>query len=185
MQSLQSQSQLCTRTQWIMGGVLVLGIGLAYGLWCRPENNRLSSLHEDIHLRQRQLQANQTQASLLPQVQVQVEQLRKKLADFGKAMPKQPDLGQFIREVTQLSQRAALRKVSVQPGVPRRCELFCELPITLQFEGEFMSVFAFLQQAEDMQRLTRIHGLSIKSKDLTHGQVEVQLSMNIYFAEGG
>jgi hypothetical protein len=47
-----------------------------------------------------------------------------------------------------------------------------------------MSVFSFLRQTEQMQRLTRVKELKLKSSDRADkaGQVEVELSMNIYFA---
>ena len=36
--------------------------------------------------------------------------------------------------------------------------------------------------AEEMQRLTRIRNMSVKAKDGELGCVQVQVSMNIYFA---
>ena len=82
---------------------------------------------------------------------------------------------------------AALRKVTVTPSViPTRSELFAEQPVSLKFEGDFLSVFSFLRQTEEMQRLTRVRELRLRSDDRAArpGQVEVELSMNIYFSEG-
>ena len=48
----------------------------------------------------------------------------------------------------------------------------------------FLNACTFLRQTEEMQRLTRVRSISIRSKDGKLGQVEVQMAMNIYFAEG-
>jgi Tfp pilus assembly protein PilO len=77
--------------------------------------------------------------------------------------------------------------VFVTPSImPVRSELFDEQPVSLTFEGDFVNVFSFLRQTEEMQRLTRVKELKLRSSDRTgkSGQVEVELSMNIYFSEG-
>ena len=86
-----------------------------------------------------------------------------------------------------MSNQAGLRnKWTVEPGVPVRSDLYAEWPISLKFEGDFKNVFNFLRRAEEMQRLTRVKGLRVRSIDTSgkSGQVQVELSMNIYFAEG-
>jgi len=99
-------------------------------------------------------------------------------------MPKQADLPQFLGEVTQISRTASLRGLDSTHGLPSSSDLFGELPIKLKFTGEFMNVVSFLRQVEGMNRLTRVRDIDIKSTDPKLGLVEVELTMNIYFAEG-
>ena len=67
--------------------------------------------------------------------------------------------------------------------MPARVEQVRELPIKLQFEGDFTNVYAFLRNVEEMPRMTRVRGMQIKARDReTSGHVQVQLAMNIYFA---
>jgi Tfp pilus assembly protein PilO len=69
--------------------------------------------------------------------------------------------------------------------MPVRSELFAEQPVSLKFEGDFLKVFSFLRQTEQMQRLTRVRELKIKNnRSNKPGQVEVELSMNINLTEG-
>ena len=58
------------------------------------------------------------------------------------------------------------------------------LGASLKFEGKFPSVANFLRSAEEMQRLTRTRRLDLKCRDVKSGNVDVELSMNIYFADG-
>src|SRR5205814_9891581 len=111
-----------------------------------------------------ELNEGRARAQNLPVIESEVEQLRTRLERFDKKLPKKPDMDQFMREITRVSELASLKKVTVQPGSPKRSELFSEMPIALNFTGDFTSVVNFLQQTEEMQRLTRVRSLAIKTK---------------------
>ena len=119
-------------------------------------------------------------------VMLEVTAKQARLERFDKKLPKSPELHAFINNITEVSNQAGLRnKWTVEPGVPIRSDLYAEWPISLEFEGDFKSVFNFLRRAEEMQRLTRVKGLKVRGLNGTKtGQVQVELSMNIYFAEG-
>ncbi|HEY8667329.1 MAG TPA: type 4a pilus biogenesis protein PilO [Tepidisphaeraceae bacterium] len=184
MRTLQSQAEWCARAQWVLAGGLVAALAAFYLLWYRPQTQKLDGLRTECVAREQELRSNQGNMQKLPVVAMELESLRSRLEN-AKKMPKQPDLGQFIRDVTQIGKQVGLdRKWSYQPGMPRKLELYSELPIQLHFEGDFMSVFSFLRATEGMQRLTRVRNVSIKTIDSKLGQVEVQLAVNIYYTEG-
>lgn len=184
MKTLQSQMAWCRRAQLsLAGAMLVLVVGF-YLLLYHPTQQRLQSLDQQLESLKRDLAANQTRARNLPFVAIEVENLRHRLEKFDKRLPRSQELGQFIGEINQLSQNAALRKLTVQPAAPKRNELYSEMPISLNFEGDFINVFNFLRQTEEMQRLTRVRSLGIRCRDSKLGTVEVQLSLSIYCLEG-
>jgi Tfp pilus assembly protein PilO len=184
MRTLKSQFGWCVRVQWTLAvAMLVLAAGF-YLFWYRPGENRLRDLKMQIEARQRELGSNQARASQLPEVTLAVDKLRVRLERFDKKLPKQQELGQFIKDITTLSRHSSLRKIDVRPGPAHRTELYSELPISFSFEGDFMDVFSFIRQTEDMQRLTRVRSVEIKNHNNKPGEVEVQLSMTIYFSEG-
>jgi len=184
MRTLREQASWCTRIQYVLGGSIVLMFLGFYLVGMRPKESQLRQLREQIVQRERELNANQARANNLPVIEMDVEMTRVRLERFDKKLPKQQELGQFIREITQLSNRYNLRKLIVQPGVHQKFDLFAAQPISLNFEGDFLDVFTFLRQTEGMQRLTRVQSISVRCVDSKLGTVEVQLSMNIYFMEG-
>jgi len=184
MTSLKSQARRCTRVRACLVSVLALMAGGFYLLGYRPADHQLQQLTKQMQEKQLALQSDRERAGHLSKVQLDVENLKLRLERYDKRLPKQQELGQFMRDITQLSQQSTLRKLTVQPGVPKRHQLFNELPISLNFEGDFLSVFAFLKETEGMQRLTRVNTINVKCRDTKLGTVEVQLSMNIYFSEG-
>jgi Tfp pilus assembly protein PilO len=174
----------CTRAQCALGVVLLL-VGCAiYLMGIRPATVRLGELQAKFALEKSELQGNQARARDLPKVELEIEHLRQRVERFDKKLPKQQDLAQFIDDLTEISQQSSLQKLAWKPDLkPRRTDQFSELPIQLTFQGDFAGVFDFLRRTEDMQRLTRVRKLELRSLEGSTGQVDVQVTMNIYFAE--
>jgi Tfp pilus assembly protein PilO len=183
MKTLRNQSGRYGTLQWAMGLLALMLLALFFFATILPANRRRAASAESTRMLRTQLASNEKEATQLPAVKEEVKQLKSRLTGLDKKLPKRPDTDQFGREITQVSEACALKKVNMQVGAPRRTELFSEMPIGLNFNGDFNSVIAFLRQTEELQRLTRVRSLSIKSKDPSKGQVEVDVAMNIYFAD--
>jgi Tfp pilus assembly protein PilO len=184
MRSLQAEISWCTRKQWIIL-LCILAITGAFLLFvCRPAYGRRTELREQKVSIQRQIDADQTQLARLPAVRAEVESLRQKLARFDRKLPRSQELDQFLNDISQVRQQYALGKWKIVREAPKKSATLSELPINIDFEGDFVGAFGFLRQTEEMQRLTRIRELRIIGKDNHQGQVEVHVKMNIYFSEG-
>lgn len=183
MQNLQTQIGRYKTMQSCMAGLAVLMICGFYFACIRPAQNQQAAIASLIASKKTELVVGQARAANLPAVKAEVDQLKGRLERFDKKLPKKPDMDLFMREITHVSEQASLKKVTVQPGTPKRSDLFSEMPIALNFTGDFNSVVAFLKQTEEMQRLTRVRSLNIKTKDAQQGNVEVDVSMSIYFAD--
>lgn len=184
MSKLKQQILWYQKAQWTMAGAMFLLTAAFYFAGYQPATRKLADLRNQIETQRNQLNTSQARARNLPIVALEVDKLRLRLERFDKKLPRQPEIDKFIKDVTQLNQQASLKKFGWQPGLPKRSSLFGELPISMNFEGDFVNVFNFLRQTEDMQRLTRVRNIQIKARDGKLGNVEVQLTMNIYFSEG-
>jgi len=185
MSPLRNQLEWCTKAQAILGVVLAFALGLFYVCGYRPCSLKQADLQMEINHKRRQLNDNNTQVAVLPALIEAVNELQKRLEKYDKQLPRQQELDRFIKDINTMVHNASLRRVDVRPSVmPIRSPLFAEQPVSLKFEGDFMSVFSFLRQTEQMQRLTRVKELKLKNNDRAgkSGQVEVELSMNIYFS---
>jgi Tfp pilus assembly protein PilO len=179
---LMRQIQMYTRIQWILGVSLVLAIGLFYLAVYRPQAEQLTDLDRQMEFKKLELASDRSQTDRLPKVTIELAALKRRLAGF-KQLPADPQFGQFIHDIYEISQSSALQKFNDEPGTPRRRALFSEQPVMLSFEGSFPSVFQFISRLEDMQRLTRLRDVTIRVSDDHMGLVEVKLTVNIYFAD--
>jgi len=183
MRSVQSQITWCIRAQWTMTIVMVSLITCFFAFGYRPTNQRRNALREEIHAKVGQLETNQARAQNLPGLAFDVERLRLKLDKVNKKLPKTPGLAEFINDTAQVSNAYGIKKLMHQQGMMRRQDLYGEIPIVMSFEGDFTNVFGFVRQLEEMQRLARVKQMTVKCKDGKAGQVDVSLTMNIYFSE--
>jgi Tfp pilus assembly protein PilO len=162
--------------------ILVLSVAF-YLFVYRTAKAHGADLRAQIEVKQRELMDNETKTAIRPYVQQQVDESRRKLARFDKQLPKHVEWGQFLNDITLLRDQAGLRDCHIVPTGAKPNDLFVEFPIQVKFQGDFLSVFSFLRQMEQMQRLTRVRDLTVKSKTAGSGVVDVSLSMNIYYTE--
>jgi Tfp pilus assembly protein PilO len=186
VRTLQTQADWCNRAQWVLGLSLAAMVAAFYSFVYRPNSQRLDDLRDQIASKQTSLMSNKARAEVLPSVLAAVYAMKSRLEQFDKRIPSNPEPGAFINDITELSDQSGLKsKWNVEPGMPQQGERFAEWPITLKFEGNFLNVCRFLSRAELMTRLTRVKGLKIHSADAgKSGVVQVELSLNIYYAEG-
>jgi Tfp pilus assembly protein PilO len=177
---LREQVAWCARAQWVMGiCTLVLLVGF-YCMGYLPASRRLAQLDRDIANTRDELTNTQGKANTLTVITKDVQKLKDKLEN-SKKLPNQNDLPQFIRDVELFSRKSSLRGYTQNVLKPVRNETYWQMPIELKFEGDFSNVFSFLQQTEAQKRLTRVKKIELKAKDHDPGQVQVTLTMNIYY----
>jgi Tfp pilus assembly protein PilO len=189
MRTLQTQAEWCARAQWILGLVLAVLVAGFYAVVYRPNSQKLADLQMQIDVKRRDLTSNRSRVQILPDVLLAVNEMQTRLERFDKKLPRQPELHAFINSITDVSNEVGVRTKEVAPGSPVRGDLYAEWPISLKLEGDFASVFSFLRRAEELQRLTRVKGLKVRGIEAgphagRNGQVQVELSMNIYYSEG-
>jgi Tfp pilus assembly protein PilO len=171
------------KVQYALGTGMLLALGIFYFAIYRPQQAQVDDFNRQIAAKRLELASDLSQTGKLPRVELELRQLKARLAGFKK-LPPNPDIGEFIRDINQAGQRADLQKLVEQPGAARRDALYFEQPVVLSFEGDFTSVFSFIQEVEDMQRLTRIRDVTMTGLDSKQGTVNVTLAVNIYYSGG-
>src|SRR5258706_3899941 len=184
MRSLSAQITWCRRLQWGLSLGVALGAVIFLFAGYLPAKHRLDALHMQIQSTTREVEEKQNKAQHLPLLALEVQELESRVRDYDRQVPKQDDLGDFIKDITRVSRQLALRDWKYAPVVPKRGDGYFELPIQMNFVGEFVNVYSFLTEVEHLQRLTRVRRVAIKTKDFKSGVGEGEIGLNIYFSEG-
>jgi Tfp pilus assembly protein PilO len=145
-----------------------------------PQAELSRQLTARILAQQQELNIETATARNLPAVERQVTGLIARLQGL-KHVPDQPDIGEFVRVINQLSQESSLTKMDVQPGTARQSALYDERPVKLTFQGDFSGVYEFLQGIEGLKRLTRIQSVKLLGITGKPGQVSAEVSICIYY----
>jgi len=172
-----------SRDNWIVLGILAVLVVTYGGVVYRRQSNRLEDLREKIAARKRQHQADAAKAARVPPMMREIEHMKQRYnSDWNRRLPASQELAGFLREISANLAEENLSRPMIAPGDPTRGSLYNVLPITMKFEGDFLSLAAFLRRVDGMTRLTRIEQLSIRPETTGSGMAIV-LGMNIYFTE--
>lgn len=135
-----------------------------------PSVRRLQAMHARIQAGAVQLDAEEQQARRLPAVIGAADRLEEHLDKF-KPLPDRPLQAQFLRNVSSVAQRLRLRNMQFQPLAGGEFASHTpeapvyELPVRLEFRGDFVNVFNFLRQVEELPRLLRVRDVRIRRVD--------------------
>lgn len=170
------------RESWIVLGILVVIVLIAIlGVYI-PESRKLEAFCTEMVSQQRSLEDNAAKASVVLNMVRQVQAMKAQYRHFDRRLPKQIELGGFLREITTDSSQDNLQSLAIEPGNPERADLFHTLPIIMRFQGSYLGLANFLERIDKMQRLTRVQRLRILRPPAGQ-ELEIEVQLNIYFTE--
>jgi Tfp pilus assembly protein PilO len=147
-----------------------------------PQGRKLASLKTERVTQKQSLQCDAQKASGVSEMQRDVQEMKNRYKNFDRRLPKQKELGGFLREISANLSHEKLANQSIEPGVPSKEDLFHTLPISMKFQGSYASLVNFLKRIDNMERLTRVYKMTVMTNDKTSA-VNIELLMNIYFSE--
>lgn len=160
----------------VLGGVAALGVYV-------PQGKRLERIKAEAASQQMVLQSQSAQAAAVPAIMRQIHDMKLHYKDFDRRLPKRKELGGFLREISSNMAEEQLSNQLIEPGKPSREELFHMLPITMKFQGRYLSMASLLKRIGEMERLTRVQKLSISADSKKDGDLSIEVLLNIYFTE--
>lgn len=173
-----------TKDNWIMLGIVLTLVVAATFVFYIPQGKKLDDLHAQIETQKNSNAANSLKAAVVPTLMRQVQDMNSRHKNMDRRLPKQKELGGFLQEISGNLAKERLYNPEFLPGSPSKEELFLTLPITMKFQGNYLSLASFLGRIDNMERLTRVQKLLIamdpKNKD---GKINCEMQMNIYFTE--
>lgn len=171
-----------SRDSLIMLGVTVAMVVAAVMIVYLPQGRKLDQLHAQATTQQLALESEAQKVAVVPEMIRQVQSLESRYGDFGRRLPKQQELHEFLRQVNSSLAESELTDLSIEPDNPTKEEFFHTLPIIMKFRSNYLTLANFLSSMEKMERLSRIHRLVIRNDE--KGQnLNVELQMSIFFTE--
>ena len=176
-----------TKENWIMAGVLVTMVLIAVFAVYLPQSHQRDQINSQAVSEKLSMETDLKTCQVVPELVRQVDDMKNRYRNMDRRLPKQKELGGFLREISANLLQARLANQIIEPGKPDQEELYHTLPIMMKFEGNYLSLANFLKRIDDMERLTRVQKMSISldrdAKDKPEGSVSIELQLNIYFTE--
>lgn len=195
---LIDQSRRDARMQKVLLGAALVAILAFVALVYLPSVRRLQMMHRKISDDAALLDAESRQANRLPGVRSAADRLEHHLGHF-KPLPSQLEQSQFFRDVYTLTERLSLRELQLQPlgvadvGATGAAMAVREFQVKLHFRGDFVNVYNFLRQLEELPRLLRVREVVVlppRSGSLVEtastggemqGEVQVEMIVSLFF----
>ena len=107
-----------------------------------------------------------------------------RIANVQRRVPREPDGGEFLKEVTQLASEGKLAIKDFQPEKPETKTGYAEMQVTLRGQGSFGSICSFIDRLTKLTRLSKIKDLTLSAGEDATGY-PMTATLVIYFGLRG
>jgi type IV pilus assembly protein PilO len=161
-------------------GQVALVAGLCVGLicvayWAYPDfaqmkqqnladAQRLEGLQSDIR-RGAAIEAK------LPEFEKEIANLEKKLEDLLQILPSEPETGELLKWVKNLTDQSNLELNRFDPGALRPVEFYREFPINMDVVGDYHDLGVFFDRISKYSRIINVDNVQIGSNSGGKGSI--------------
>lgn len=110
-----------------------------------------------------------------------IDELQKAITFFESKLPPEKEVDKILTDVSQLANANALETRLVKPLKSERAASYSEQPIEMSLSGNFNGFYVFLQQLENMPRITRVTNMALSKITDQDGAMQAKLTLSIYF----
>ena len=152
------------RNQLLIGGAAVLVIVLLWWfLLYKPLGDDLSSAQAQTATEQKKTDALQADLARLQSQAKNASQQQALLRKLDAAVPKNPDLAEFIIQANDIAESSGISFLSIAPTPPAAGDGASVINMTISISGSFFQLQDYLRQLEQLERLVIVDGISSSS----------------------
>jgi len=123
----------------------------------RQKETRLADL-------QKQIRALEATANRLPEFQREVQALEARLETLKRILPPEKEMPDLMRRIQYLAAQSSLSIRKFNPAAVVTKDFYQEVPVSIDVEGTYHNMGAFLDRVSRMSRLVNMSDLKIKAQ---------------------
>ena len=108
-------------------------------------------------------------------------ELKQAITFFESKLPQEKEMDKILKEVWQLAEANALQTRTVKTLKSERAAGYSEQPIEMSLSGDFNGFYVFLQQLEQMNRITRVTHMALNKITDRDGAMQAKMTLSIFF----
>jgi type IV pilus assembly protein PilO len=151
----------------VMAIVLVAVAWMAYPNFSEMEKHNASSRAE-LESLQAEIRKGQAIEAKLPEFEKEIENLQLKLNDLLAILPTEPETGELLKWVKNLTDQSNLDLKQFNPGALKPVEFYKEFPIAMDVEGDYHDLGVFFDRISKYSRIINVSGVSITATTGPH-----------------
>lgn len=142
--------------------MFVFGGGYAYiNYMMKPTNERIQKAEAKLTDLRTRIERAERQSRRLPALEAEYEQLQRDLADLEKQLPKDQNVPNIIRTLTDEANRENMVFTRLAPRKTTRQNYFEIIPFDLQFKGSLHSLARFLAALGQQERIFKAEDITL------------------------
>lgn len=144
--------------------IAALICGGFYYFWYSDALDRQRQKEERLATLQKEIRALEATANRLPEFQREVQALEARLETLKRILPPEKEMPDLMRRIQYLAAQSSLsiRKFNPAPVVTK--DFYQEVPVSIDVEGTYHNMGAFLDRVSRMSRLVNMSDLKIKAQ---------------------
>jgi Tfp pilus assembly protein PilO len=152
------------RNQLLIGGGAVLAIVLLwYFVIYAPLGDDLTSAQSQTAAEQKKTDDLESTLTRLQDQAKNASQQQAKLRQLDAAVPKNPDLAEFIIQANDIAEQSGITFLSIAPSPPAAGEGASVINMTITISGSYFQLHDYLSRLEKLERLVIVDGISISA----------------------
>jgi type IV pilus assembly protein PilO len=160
-----SISKLPWKAQLVVFAVLaVSSVGAFYYFVDMPVQKRLATQRGELATVRARIDKGLETARQLDQFRVEVTELQARLESLRPILPEEKDAADLLRRVHTLAVESNLTIRGFKPQSINTREMHAEWPISLELEGTYHNLGAFLDRVSKFPRIINVSALSIEGR---------------------
>lgn len=145
---------------------IVLLVGAVYiYVFYLPASRTLDGIRDQQLQLQRKLSEVRTVAGNEEAVKAEIEALERKLEVALRQLPDSKELPVLLTDITSLGKNAGLDFKAFRPQEEQRRDFYAEVPIEIEFVGDFHDVAMFFDEVSRLPRIVNIGELDVSISD--------------------
>lgn len=161
--------------------IVLAALGAVGGLLWYPAYRDIRKLSAELERIDAQLRENRGKVIGLSDLSQQVGNIESEIRTGRKVIPRQGELSEFLRELSERLQSSRLSEASVSTKPTIDGPGYVTMPIGISFTGDSRAAYAFIKQLENMPQLVQVTGLRFNTDKDAGATVQASLDLNTFY----
>lgn len=143
--------------------IILLPILLSYFIFFMPNSDTIKRLLNQKETLHSEIATAKKAAAHLDDHKAAMENTQKQFAKLSVLLPKQKEIPDLLRNISDLGKGAGLDFLSFTPGGETPKDFYSEIPVNISIKGPYHNLGFFLDQVSKLDRIVTVNNINISS----------------------
>ncbi|WP_417911010.1 type 4a pilus biogenesis protein PilO [Candidatus Electronema sp. PJ] len=160
-------------------GIPVLLITAFYFLFFSSKQEEIGTLQNQKNELTNKVNEAQKAADNLSYHKEELESSKKKFEEISIVLPKEHEIPDLLRNISDIGKRAGLDFIEFKPGSESPKDFYAEIPISIKINGPYHNMGYFLGEVSGLERLVTVDNIKMGSPKEIEGEMLLDSSCNL------